>query len=86
MRPQTVCAHPSTKHDATAINLLKVDAYTYAGGAATAPRPVAADLPNARSPDLRGRYSHALKSVAVDPVGLHPYSEAVSTTTCRVAW
>jgi glucose/arabinose dehydrogenase len=47
----------------------RVDAYAYAGGRATDPRPVATSLPNARSPDLRGRYSHALKSVAVGPDG-----------------
>ncbi|WP_018636473.1 PQQ-dependent sugar dehydrogenase [Parafrankia elaeagni] len=47
----------------------RVDAYTYADGQATNPRPVATDLPNARSPDLRGRYAHALKSVAVGQDG-----------------
>ncbi len=43
----------------------RVDAYSYAGGAATDPRPVVTGLPDAKSPDLRGRYAHALKSVAV---------------------
>lgn len=43
----------------------QIDAYDYAAGAATAPRTVAGNLPDARSPDLRGAYSHALKSVAV---------------------
>ncbi|MEX5635197.1 PQQ-dependent sugar dehydrogenase [Parafrankia sp. FMc2] len=47
----------------------RVDAYTYAEGQATTPRPVVTDLPNARSPDLRGRYAHALKSVAVGQDG-----------------
>jgi glucose/arabinose dehydrogenase len=47
----------------------RVDAYSYAGGVATDPRPVAAGLPDARSPDLRGRYAHALKSVAVGADG-----------------
>lgn len=43
----------------------RVDAYAYASGAATAPRPVVTGLPDAKSPDLRGAYAHALKSVAV---------------------
>ena len=47
----------------------QVDAYDYANGAATRPRTVAASLPDARSPDLGGAYSHALKSVAVGPDG-----------------
>ena len=47
----------------------QVDAYDYANGAATNRRTVAAGLPDARSPDLRGAYSHALKSVAVGPDG-----------------
>jgi glucose/arabinose dehydrogenase len=47
----------------------RVDAYPYAGGRAGAPRPVAAGLPDAKSSDLRGRYAHALKSVAVGPDG-----------------
>ena len=47
----------------------QVDAFAYAGGKATPERTVAADLPDARSPDLRGAYSHALKSVAVGPDG-----------------
>ena len=38
-------------------------------GAATNRRTVAAGLPDARSPDLRGAYAHALKSVAVGPDG-----------------
>ncbi|PRC43350.1 gluconolaconase, partial [Mycobacterium sp. ITM-2017-0098] len=38
-------------------------------GAATNPRTVAGGLPDDRSPDLRGAYSHVLKSVAVGPDG-----------------
>ena len=47
----------------------QIDTYDYADGAATNQRTVAANLPDARSPDLRGAYSHALKSVAVGPDG-----------------
>lgn len=47
----------------------QVDAYDYAAGAATNPRIVAGGLPDDRSPDLRGAYSHVLKSVAVGPDG-----------------
>jgi glucose/arabinose dehydrogenase len=47
----------------------QVNAYDYADGAATNPRVVASGLPDAKSPDLRGAYSHALKSVAVGPDG-----------------
>jgi glucose/arabinose dehydrogenase len=47
----------------------QIDAYDYAGGAATNRRTVAADLPDARSPELQGAYAHALKSVAVGPDG-----------------
>ncbi|OPX06903.1 sorbosone dehydrogenase family protein [Mycobacterium sp. AT1] len=47
----------------------QVDAFAYADGKATPQRTVAADLPDAKSPDLRGAYSHALKSVAVGPDG-----------------
>jgi glucose/arabinose dehydrogenase len=47
----------------------QIDAYDYASGTATNRRTVAANLPDARSPDLRGAYSHALKSVAVGPDG-----------------
>ena len=47
----------------------QIDAYDYADGAATNRRTVAAGLPDARSPDLRGTYSHALKSVAVGQDG-----------------
>lgn len=47
----------------------RVRSYAYREGAATQPRIVADNLPDARSPDLRGAYSHALKSVAVGPDG-----------------
>lgn len=47
----------------------QVDAYDYAAGSASNQRIVAGDLPDARSPELRGAYSHALKSVAVGPDG-----------------
>jgi glucose/arabinose dehydrogenase len=45
----------------------KIQAYTYAAGAATAPRVVADGLPDAKSAELGGQYAHALKSVAVGP-------------------
>jgi glucose/arabinose dehydrogenase len=47
----------------------QIDAYDYVNGAATNPRTLAADLPDARSPELNGAYAHALKSVAVGPDG-----------------
>jgi glucose/arabinose dehydrogenase len=47
----------------------QIDAYDYANGTAINRRTVAADLPDARSPDLQGAYAHALKSVAVGPDG-----------------
>lgn len=47
----------------------QVDAYEYSAGAARTPRVVAGGLPDDRSPDLRGAYSHVLKSVAVGPDG-----------------
>jgi glucose/arabinose dehydrogenase len=47
----------------------QIDAYDYANGAAINPRTIAADLPDARSPELNGAYAHALKSVAVGPDG-----------------
>ncbi len=47
----------------------QIDAYDYAAGSATNRRIVAGGLPDTRSPDLRGAYSHALKSVAVGPDG-----------------
>lgn len=47
----------------------QIDTYAYAAGAATGQRVIAAGLPDAKSPDLRGAYAHALKSVAVAPDG-----------------
>jgi glucose/arabinose dehydrogenase len=47
----------------------QIDAYDYADGAVSNRRTVAAGLPDARSPDLRSAYAHALKSVAVGPDG-----------------
>ncbi len=47
----------------------QIVAYDYVNGAAVNPRTVAADLPDARSPELNGAYAHALKSVAVGPDG-----------------
>jgi len=43
----------------------QIDTYDYAGGAARNRRTIADGLPDAKSPDLRGAYAHALKSVAV---------------------
>lgn len=43
--------------------------YDYAAGAAAGRRIVVPGLPDARSPELRGAYAHALKSVAVGPDG-----------------
>lgn len=47
----------------------EIVAYDYAAGRATKPHPVAVGLPDAESPDLRGAYAHALKSVTVGPDG-----------------
>jgi glucose/arabinose dehydrogenase len=47
----------------------EVEAYDYAGGAAGGRRDVATGLPDAKSPDLRGAYAHAIKSVAAGPDG-----------------
>ncbi|MGB3442074.1 MAG: hypothetical protein WBA97_25285 [Actinophytocola sp.] len=47
----------------------RVDAYTYADGAAMDPRPVVTGLPDASTPELGGRYGHVLKSVAVGEDG-----------------
>jgi glucose/arabinose dehydrogenase len=47
----------------------QIDSYTYRDGRADQQTVVAADLPDAKSPDLRGAYSHALKSVAVGSDG-----------------
>ena len=45
----------------------QVSSYSYGGGAATDPRVVVPNLPDAKSPDLRGAYAHALKTVVVGP-------------------
>lgn len=45
----------------------RIRAYDYAGGVVAGGRPVAADLPDARTAELGGTYAHALKSVAVGP-------------------
>lgn len=47
----------------------RVDAYSYAAGKATNPKPVLTGLPDAKSPELGGKYAHALKSVAVGQDG-----------------
>lgn len=46
-----------------------VRSYTYADGRAGSPQTIVDGLPDAKSPDLRGKYAHALKSVAVGPDG-----------------
>jgi glucose/arabinose dehydrogenase len=43
----------------------RVDAYRYADGAVSGRRTVVDGLPDASTPELRGAYAHALKSVAV---------------------
>ncbi len=47
----------------------QIDVYDYTAGKAINRRTVAGGLPDAKSPDLRGAYSHALKSVAFGPDG-----------------
>ncbi|MFV8048189.1 PQQ-dependent sugar dehydrogenase [Mycobacterium sp. 48b] len=47
----------------------RVDAYDYADGRAVNRRTIAGDLPDAKSPELHGAYSHALKSVVVGSDG-----------------
>ncbi|KUI37027.1 sorbosone dehydrogenase family protein [Mycobacterium sp. GA-2829] len=47
----------------------EISAYDYVDGRATNRRTVVAGLPDGKSPDLRGAYAHALKSVAVGPDG-----------------
>ncbi|WP_185293908.1 gluconolaconase [Mycolicibacterium litorale] len=47
----------------------EIVAYDYADGRATNRRTVVAGLPDEESPDLRGAYAHALKSVTVGPDG-----------------
>jgi glucose/arabinose dehydrogenase len=58
----------------------QIDAYDYVNGAATNPRTLAADLPDARSPELNGAYAHALKSVAVGPDGAVYFSIGSTAT------
>lgn len=43
----------------------RIDAYDYVDGRAVNRRTVAGELPDAKSPELHGAYSHALKSVVV---------------------
>jgi glucose/arabinose dehydrogenase len=45
----------------------RVSSYSYANGAATRPQVVVPNLPDSKSPDLRGAYAHALKTVIVGP-------------------
>jgi glucose/arabinose dehydrogenase len=47
----------------------RVDTYTYADGKATDPKPLLTNLPSADSPELGGKYAHALKSVALGQDG-----------------
>ena len=47
----------------------QVDTYAYADGRATGAQVLVDGLPDAKSPDLRGAYAHALKSVAVGADG-----------------
>jgi glucose/arabinose dehydrogenase len=47
----------------------QIDAYSYANGAATRQRVIVGGLPDDRSPELRGEYAHALKSVVVGTDG-----------------
>ncbi|MET8153897.1 PQQ-dependent sugar dehydrogenase [Actinoplanes sp. NPDC049668] len=47
----------------------RVDAFAYRAGAVSGKRVVVDGLPDERSPELRGAYSHALKSVAVGADG-----------------
>ncbi|MDT7578817.1 MAG: hypothetical protein QOK35_77 [Pseudonocardiales bacterium] len=47
----------------------QVDAYPYRDGGVGERRVVVAGLPDAKSPELRGAYAHALKSVTVGPDG-----------------
>jgi glucose/arabinose dehydrogenase len=54
----------------------QIDAYDYADGYVTNRRTIAGGLPDGRSPDLRGSYSHVLKSVASGPDGAVYFSIA----------
>ena len=47
----------------------QVDAYPYRDGGVGERRVVVSGLPDAKSPELRGAYAHALKSVTVGPDG-----------------
>ncbi|RIX27595.1 PQQ-dependent sugar dehydrogenase [Amnibacterium setariae] len=47
----------------------RVDAYDYRDGAVSARRTIVDGLPDASTPELRGAYAHALKSVAVGEDG-----------------
>ena len=47
----------------------RVDSFTYRAGSLSDKRVVADGLPDAKSPELRGAYAHALKSVAVGQDG-----------------
>lgn len=47
----------------------RIDAYDYVDGRAVNRRTIAGDLPDDKSPELRGAYSHALKSVVVGSDG-----------------
>lgn len=47
----------------------QVNAYTYRSGVVSGRRIVVDDLPDGKSPELRGAYSHALKSVTVGKDG-----------------
>ena len=45
----------------------QVASYAFAAGRATSARVVVPNLPDSKSPDLRGAYAHALKTVVVGP-------------------
>jgi glucose/arabinose dehydrogenase len=47
----------------------QVDAFTYRAGSVSGKRVVVDGLPDKKSPDLRGAYAHALKSVAIGEDG-----------------
>ena len=47
----------------------QVDTFTYQAGAVSGKRVVVDGLPDAKSPELRGAYAHALKSVAIGKDG-----------------
>jgi glucose/arabinose dehydrogenase len=62
----------------------RVDSYRYNNGAVAERQTVAEGLPDAKSPDLRGAYAHALKSVAVGKDGA-AYVSIGSTGNASVA-